>query len=320
VNGRVVALSGGIGGAKLALGLQHVLPSGRLTVVANTGDDFEHLGLTICPDLDTLLYTLSARGDAERGWGRAGESWSCMEAVAELGGETWFRLGDRDMATHLLRTHRLRAGESLSAIMAEFAVRLGVTARLLPMSDDPVRTRVRTAEGWLDFQAWFVGRQAAPAVEELAFVGAATARRQPEVLAALADPDLVAVVICPSNPFISIGPLLAMPWLSEALRTCRAPVVAVSPIIAGQAIKGPTARMLAGFGHAVSAAGVAKHYGALLDGYVVDRADAAAAGELGPLPVCAAPTLMRTLDDRIALARRTLDFAASLRKGTTGHG
>jgi LPPG:FO 2-phospho-L-lactate transferase len=320
VNGRVLALSGGIGGAKLALGLQHVLPPGRLTVVANTGDDFEHLGLTICPDLDTLLYTLSGRGDAERGWGRAGESWNCMEALAELGGETWFRLGDRDMATHLLRTQRLRAGESLSAIMAELAVRLGVAARLLPMSDDPVRTRVRTAEGWLDFQAWFVGRQAAPAVEELAFTGSATARRQPEVLAALADPDLAAVVICPSNPFISIGPLLAMPWLSEALRTCRAPVVAVSPIIAGQAIKGPTARMLADFGHAVSAAGVAKHYGALLDGYVVDRADAAAAGELGPLPVCAAPILMRTLDDRIALARRTLDFAASLRKGTTGHG
>lgn len=309
---RVVALSGGIGGAKLALGLQHVLPPGALTVIANTGDDLEHLGLTICPDLDTLLYTLSGRDDAERGWGRTQESWHCMEALGELGGETWFRLGDRDLATHLLRSMRLRAGEKLAAVMADFCTRLGIASRLLPMSNDPVRTRVRTDAGWIDFQPWFVGQQAMPAVHELVFAGAATARPQPDVLAALDEASLV--VICPSNPFISIGPLLAMPWLDAALRACRAPVIAVSPIIAGQAVKGPTARMLAGFGHAVSATGVARHYGALLDGYVVDVQDADAAAELAPLPVTAAPSFMRTLDDRIALARHTLDFAAALAK------
>jgi LPPG:FO 2-phospho-L-lactate transferase len=314
VSGRVVALSGGIGGAKLALGLQHALPPGALTVVANTGDDFEHLGLTICPDLDTLLYTLSGRDDAERGWGRAGESWACMEALRELGGPGWFNLGDRDLATHLIRTQRLRAGEALSAVMADLAARCGIATRLLPMSDDPVRTRVRTEEGWMDFQPWFVGRQAQPAVTGLAFEGAATARPQPQVLDALADPGLRAVVICPSNPFISIGPLLAMPWLAAALRDCRAPVLAVSPIIAGSAVKGPTARMLAGFGMEVSAAAVARHYGALLRGYVLDSADAEAAQLLAPLPVRAAPTLMRSLDDRIALARVVLDFSAKLGK------
>jgi LPPG:FO 2-phospho-L-lactate transferase len=312
VTGRVVALSGGIGGAKLALGLQHVLPPGALTVVANTGDDFEHIGLAICPDIDTLLYTLSGRDDAERGWGRAGETWQCMAAIGELGGDTWFRLGDRDLATHLLRTMRLGADESLARITADLASRLGIPGAVLPMSDDPVRTRVRTDAGWLDFQPWFVGQQAVPAVHELAFAGADTARPQPMVLAALAETS--AVILCPSNPFISIGPMLAMPWLAAALRACPAPVVAVSPIIAGEAVKGPTARMLAGFGHAVSAAGVARHYGALLDGYVVDVRDADAVADLAPLPVRTAPTLMRTLDNRIALARRTLDFAATLVK------
>lgn len=316
MTGPVVALSGGIGGAKLALGLQHALPPGALTVIANTGDDFTHLGLAICPDLDTLLYTLSGRDDAERGWGRAAESWHCLEAIAELGGETWFRLGDRDLATHLLRTQRLAAGESLGAVTAAFRARLGIPSRLLPMSDDPVRTRLLTAAGWLDFQPWFVGRQALPAVQALDFAGAAAARPQPEVLAALAEAALI--VICPSNPFISIGPMLAMPWFAAALRAAPAPVVAVSPIVAGQALKGPTARMLAGFGHAVSAVAVARHYGALLDGYVLDSADAAEAGALAPLPVLAAPSIMRTLEDRIALARHTLQFGLALRRRRGG--
>lgn len=312
MTGPVVALSGGIGGAKLALGLQHVLAPGALTVIANTGDDFTHLGLAICPDLDTLLYTLSGRDDAERGWGRAAESWHCLEAIAELGGETWFRLGDRDLATHLLRTQRLAAGESLAAVTAAFRARLGIPSRLLPMSDDPVRTRLLTATGWLDFQPWFVGRQALPAVQALDFVGAAAARPQPEVLAALAEAALI--VICPSNPFISIGPMLAMPWFAAALRAATAPVVAVSPIVAGRALKGPTARMLAGFGHAVGAVAVARHYGALLDGYVLDSEDAAEAGALAPLPVLAAPSIMRTLEDRIAMARHTLQFGLALRR------
>jgi LPPG:FO 2-phospho-L-lactate transferase len=302
-----VALSGGIGGAKLALGLLHVLAPGELTVVANTGDDFEHLGLTICPDLDTLLYTLGGRADVERGWGRAGESWACMGAIAELGGPGWFNLGDQDIATHLLRTQRLRAGERLTTIMQDFAARFRIGAALLPMSDDPVRTRVQTPEGWMAFQPWFVGRRAEPAVGALDFAGAEAARPSPEVLAALEQAE--AVVFCPSNPFISIGPMLAMPWLRAALEGCRAPVIAVSPIIAGQAVKGPTARMLAGFGMEVTAAAVARHYGALLSGYVLDEADAATAL---PLRTIATRTLMVTLEDRIALARRVLDLAAAI--------
>lgn len=309
---KVVALSGGIGGAKLALGLAHLLGPGRLVVIANTGDDFEHLGLLVCPDLDTLLYTLAGRADAERGWGRAGETWACMAALAELGGPDWFRLGDRDLATHLIRTARLRQGARLTDVMQELAARLGTGSALLPMCDDPVRTRVLTAEGWMDFQPWFVGLRAEPAVTELDFAGAAEARPSPEVLAALGDRDLGAVVLCPSNPFISIGPMLAMPWLRAALEACRAPLIAVSPIIAGQAVKGPTARMLAGFGLAVSAEAVARHYGALLSGYVLDVRDAASAAALAPLPVRAAPTLMVTLADRIALAREVVDFAATL--------
>ncbi len=309
---KVVALSGGIGGAKLALGLLHALEPGRLTVIANTGDDVEHLGLLVCPDLDTLLYTLSGRADAERGWGRAGESWACMDALRELGGPDWFLLGDRDLATHLVRTARLREGARLTEVMQDLAARLGLGAALLPMTDDPVRTRVRTAEGWMEFQPWFVGRRAEPAVTALDFAGAAAARPSPEVLAALADPELGAVVICPSNPFISIGPMLAMPWLRAAIEACRAPVIAVSPIIAGQAVKGPTARMLAGFGLDVSAAAVARHYAALLSGYLLDERDAGSAAALAPLPVRAAPTLMVALEDRIALARAVLAFAAAL--------
>jgi LPPG:FO 2-phospho-L-lactate transferase len=312
VTGRIVALSGGIGGAKLALGLLHAVPPGRLTVIANTGDDFEHLGLLICPDLDTLLYTLGGLSDEERGWGRAGESWACMGALASLGGPTWFGLGDSDLATHLLRTQRVRAGERLTAIMQGFADRLGIVARLLPMSDDPVHTRVRTEEGWMDFQSWFVGRRAEPAVSALDFVGATTARPSPEVMAALQDPDLDAVVICPSNPFISIGPMLAMPWFRAALQSCRAPVIAVSPIIAGQAVKGPTARMLASFGMPVTAEAVARHYGNLISGYVLDGADSVAAASLAPLDVRATRTLMLSLADRIALARAVLALAREI--------
>ncbi|WP_270933335.1 2-phospho-L-lactate transferase [Falsiroseomonas oryzae] len=309
---KVVALSGGIGGAKLALGLMHALGPRELTVVANTADDFEHLGLLVCPDLDTLLYTLGGRADAERGWGRAGESWGCMAALAELGGPDWFQLGDRDLATHLLRTSRLRAGETLTAVMSDLAARFGIAATLLPMSDDPVRTRLKTAQGWMEFQPWFVGRRAEPAVTALDFAGAEAARPSDAVLAALADTELGAVVLCPSNPFISIDPMLAMPWLRAALHGCRAPVIAVSPIIAGQAVKGPTARMLAGFGLEVSATAVARHYGERLSGYVVDSQDAAAAAALAPLPVRATRTLMVSLDDRIALAREVLDMARSI--------
>ncbi len=305
VSGVVLALSGGIGGAKLALGLYRVLPPGALTVVANTGDDFEHLGLSISPDLDTLLYTLAGLDNPDTGWGRHGETWTFMAALEALGGKTWFQLGDGDLATHVERTRRLRTGERLSAITDDFRRRLGISARLLPMSDDPVRTRVLTEEGWIDFQDYFVRLHCTPAVREIAFAGAASARPHPDFLAALGDDKLRMVVICPSNPLISIDPILSLPGVRDALRSCRSPVVAVSPLIGGKAVKGPTAKMMAELGLPVDAASVARHYGDLLDHYVIDEADAGAVTGLD-LPVTATRALMQTLADREALARVVL--------------
>jgi LPPG:FO 2-phospho-L-lactate transferase len=304
----VLALSGGVGGAKLALGLSRVLPPGNLTVVANTGDDFEHLGLHIAPDLDTLTYVLAGLDNPQTGWGRRDETWSFMAAIAELGGETWFRLGDRDLAMHVERTRRLKAGETLSGITADLTRRLGIAARILPMTDDPVRTRVETRAGVLDFQRYFVGLQCAPQVTGFAFDGAERAVPHPDVMAALRDPGLRAVIICPSNPFISIDPILALPGLRAALAATAAPVIAVSPIIAGRAVKGPTAKMMAELGLAVDPMTVAAHYRGLIDGYMMDDADSHMAAMLD-LPVETTRTLMQTLDDREALARAVLDFA-----------
>ena len=312
-DGPVLALSGGVGGAKLALGLYRILPPDCLTVVANTGDDFEHLGLSISPDLDTLLYTLSGQDNPELGWGRVGETWNFMAALEALGGETWFRLGDGDLATHVERTRRLKAGESLSAVIDDFRLRLGIAARLLPMSDDPVRTRLRIREGWLDFQDYFVRLRCAPVIDRLEFAGAETARLHPDLLAALADPSLRAVVICPSNPFISIDPILALPGIRAALHECRAPVVAVSPIIGGKAVKGPTAKMMAELGLSVDAATVARHYRDFLDLYIADEEDAAAVAGL-EMPVVLTRTLMQSLADREALARTVLAAAERIRK------
>jgi LPPG:FO 2-phospho-L-lactate transferase len=321
--GLVLALSGGIGGAKLALGLYRILPPGALTVVANTGDDFAHLGLAISPDTDTLLYTLAGLDDPERGWGRRDETWTFMKALESFGGETWFNLGDGDLATHVERTRRLAAGEALSEITDDFRRRLGIEARLLPMTDDPVRTRLRTPtlpspasgggvgrgpERWLDFQDYFVRRRCTPVVREIAFAGADRARPQPEFMRALADESLKAVVICPSNPFISIDPILALPGVREALRGCAAPVVAVSPIIGGRAVKGPTAKMMAELGLPVDAAAVARHYGDILDLYIADESDAGDVLDLG-IPVVFARTLMVSLEDREALAQTVLEAA-----------
>src|SRR5690606_4706911 len=258
--GRVLALSGGIGGAKLALGLAQVLTADELVIAANPGDDFEHLGLTICPDLDTLTYTLSGLSDTERGWGRQGEGWNFMAALGELGGETWFNLGDRDLALHAERTRRLRAGESLSEVTAALCSRLGIGPRIVPATDQPVRTVVETPDGPLPFQHYFVRLRCEPVVTGFRFEGAAAARPSPALAQALADPHLRAVVICPSNPFISIDPILAIPGVTEALRQVAAPVVAVSPVVGGAAVKGPTAKMLSELGFEVSAATVARHY------------------------------------------------------------
>ena len=308
---RVVALSGGIGGAKLVLGLSRVMDPASLLVIANTGDDFEHLGLSISPDLDTLLYTLAGINEPLRGWGRRDETWTFMSALAQLSPDTWFRLGDGDLAIHIERTRRLRSGEALSDILADFCRCLGVVTRLVPMTDDPVRTRVHTPDGWLDFQDYFVRRGCAPPVLEVAYDGAARARPHPLVLASLRDPQLRAVIICPSNPHLSIAPILAIPGLRDAIAACGAPVIAVSPIVDGQAIKGPTAKIMSELGEEVSAAGVARHYGDLLDGYVLDHVDTARAPGLG-VPAISARTVMHTVEDRIELASQVLDFADAL--------
>jgi LPPG:FO 2-phospho-L-lactate transferase len=304
----VLALSGGIGGAKLALGLYRVLPPGALTVIANTGDDFEHLGLSISPDIDTLLYTLAGIDNPELGWGRRNETWTFMTALETLGGETWFKLGDGDLATHVERTRRLAAGESLTQITDDFRQRLGISARILPMSDDSVRTRLRTDDGWLDFQEYFVRLRSAPVVRAITYAGATEARPSPDFLAALVAGDLEAVVICPSNPFLSIDPILSLPGIRDALRACRAQVVAVSPIICGKAVKGPTAKLMAELGLPTSAAAVARYYADILDIYIADDADTDELAEL-EVPALLTRTLMMTLEDRDALARVALRAA-----------
>ncbi|NIR32612.1 MAG: 2-phospho-L-lactate transferase [Gammaproteobacteria bacterium] len=309
----MLALSGGVGGAKLALGLSRILPPDRLTVIANTGDDFEHLGLHIAPDLDTLMYTLAGLDNPDTGWGRRDETWHCMAALETLGGETWFRLGDADLATHLERTRRLRGGASLTAVTARLCERLGLSARLAPMSDDPVRTVVHTTEGALPFQEYFVHRRCVPRVIGFAYAGADAARASPILTAALADPDLRAVVLCPSNPFLSIDPILALPGIRTGLAACRAPVVAVSPLCGGRAFKGPTAKILRELGLPANAATIAQHYEGLLDVLVLDEADAREADDLG-VPGALAPTRMVTLADRESLAQAVLSIADAQRR------
>lgn len=317
---RIVAICGGVGGAKLALGLSRALPPEDLMVSVNTGDDFEHLGLSISPDVDTVVYTLAGLANPQLGWGLAGETWGFMEALRSLGGEDWFQLGDRDLAMHVERTRRLAAGEPLGEVMADLAARLGVGPRIVPMSDERVRTVLETDEGTLAFQRYFVGRRAEPQVRAIRYDGADSARPAEALLTALASPDLEAVVICPSNPWLSIAPMLAMPALRAALAQTAAPVVAVSPVIAGKAVKGPTAKLMGELGLPVTATTVARWYGDLLDGFVLDAEDAGLAAEIGTseigeggLAVDIAPTLMRSLEDKCALAARVLDFAARLR-------
>ena len=311
--GRCLALSGGVGGAKLALGLSRVLPPEDLTIVCNTADDFDHLGLRVCPDLDTVMYTLAGISNRVTGWGQAHETWSFLEALSQLGGETWFRLGDRDLATHVERTRRLRAGETLTAVTAALCSALGVEAGVLPMSDDPVRTVVRTADGELSFQHYFVRDRCAPAVTGFRFEGVDAARPTADFIAALEDDATAAIVICPSNPFVSVDPLLALPGVEAALRSTPAPVIAVSPIVGGRAVKGPAAKMMAELRMPVTAAAVARHYRKrrLLDGFVVDSADAGEAAEIerAGLPTLVTGTVMESLADRERLAGEVLDFA-----------
>lgn len=308
----VLALSGGVGGARMAAGLADALPQGALTVAVNVADDFSHLGLAVSPDLDTVMYTLAGVVNPETGWGRDGESWAFMGALEALGGETWFRLGDKDLAVHVERTRRLRAGEGLSAITAGFCRRLGVASEVLPVSDDPVMTVVDTAEGKLAFQDYFVRRRCEPGVHGFTFEGIAEARLHPRLAMLLADPGLEAVVIGPSNPFVSIEPILAVPGMRDALLRCRAPVVAVSPIVGGRALKGPAAKMMQELGIAPSSLAVAGHYGDLLDGFVIDAADAGLRARISGPQVLVAQTVMHGSRERARLAQDVLAFARGL--------
>lgn len=309
----VVAISGGIGGAKLALGLYRVLPAQGLSVIVNCGDDFDHLGLRICPDIDTTLYTLAGIANPELGWGRRDETWAFMDTLGQLGGPTWFRLGDRDLALHAERTRRLAAGESTSSFTADVAQRLGITAGIIPMSDDPVRTRVHTPEGELAFQDYFVRLRCAPKVTALSFAGAASARPPAAAVAALAArPD--AIILCPSNPYLSVDPILAVPGMRALLKAAGAPVIAVSPLVAGAAVKGPTAKIMRELGVPLTPASIARHYAGVIDGFVLDGRDASAVDEID-CNVNVTDTLMKTLEDREHLAREVLSFASALGGG-----
>ena len=311
---KVVALTGGIGGAKLALGFAKALPAEDTTFVVNTGDDFEHLGFHISPDIDTLVYTLAGEASPEAGWGRRGETWQFIAALKALGGETWFKLGDKDLALHVARRQLLAEGATLTAATAELSRRLGVAQAVLPMSDHPVRTIVETPNGPLAFQHYFVRDRCAPTVTGFAFAGIESAQVNQRLEAALtAWPD--AIVICPSNPFVSIDPILGVPRLKDLLRASRAPVVAVSPIVGGRAIKGPTAKMMRELAIPTTAEAVARHYREFIDGFILDEEDAAAEPAVARLGIAThvAQTVMRTLEDRVALARTALDFAAALR-------
>lgn len=311
---RTLALSGGVGGARLAAGLARALPADSLTIAVNVGDDFEHLGLPICPDLDTVMYTLAGCVNREQGWGRADETWSTLGELRALGGEDWFLLGDRDIALHLLRRQLLAQGHSLSEASRTIAQRLGIVQRVVPVTDAPLRTRVHTAdEGVLGFQDYFVRRRCAPQVRTLEFEGASTAQPSPGLLEALDDPALCGVVLCPSNPYLSVAPMLAVPGLRERLRALRVPVIAVSPIVGGKALKGPTAKIMREIGVEPTATVIADLYADFVDCVVVDPSDASLVA--GDPRFAVTPTVMRDDDARIALARACIGLLDDLRAG-----
>ncbi len=314
---RVALLAGGVGGAKLADGLYRALPHGDLTIIANPGDDFELHGLTICPDHDTLLYTLAGLGDRERGWGLAGETWNALDQFGKIGAPDWFRLGDRDLALHIHRTALLKAGGKLTEVNRELQRQLGLAdAPILMATDDPLRTKLRTPGGWMEFQPWFVGAQAKPEVLEVQFVGAQRARASAEVIEAVREADLIA--IAPSNPLISIAPILAVGGVQEAISAARARgvrVIGVSPIVAGKAIKGPADRMLSAAGLPSSPVGVARALPGLFDTLLVEESDLTDAlrEELAPhVPrVVGTKSVMHDDASRLSLAQHLLQTAES---------
>ena len=309
---KVVALAGGVGGAKLAAGLQDVLPAGDLTVVVNTADDFDLWGLHICPDLDTVMYTLAGIANPETGWGISGESFESLNMLGRYGEDTWFKLGDRDLATHVLRTDRLRSGETLTEITDRLSGALDLASAVLPMTDDPVSTMLDTPEGRLEFQEYFVRRGQKDEVLGVELRGIEDAGPTEAVLAAISGADTI--IFCPSNPVVSIGPILALPGMRKALALSRAPKVAVSPIVGGRALKGPADKMLLSLGHEVSSAGVAAIYAGLVDGMVVDTVDDddRAGIEAIGMRVLVTDSVMREAGDRARLASETLEFGVGM--------
>lgn len=309
---RVVALSGGVGGARLADGLARVLPPDRLTVIVNTGDDFRHYGLYVAPDIDTVLYTLSSRANPSTGWGLAGDSDAVMRALRALGDDAWFHLGDQDLATHLLRSAALADGQTATTITRRLAATLGVGPSILPATDDPLATLIQTDSGELDFQTWFVRQRCQPEASGLRYAGAEAARPTPEVLAALAAADVI--VVGPSNPYLSLGPILALPGFRAALRSAAGVKVAVSPLVGGQAVKGPAADMLRRLAGHSGNPQVAEHYADFLQGLVIDRTDAADARALRSLglTVHATDILIPDRPARQRLATEVLAFAQTL--------
>lgn len=314
IDGHVLALSGGVGGAKLALGLSSVLSSQQLTIAANTGDDFEYLGLHISPDIDSLLYALAGVNNESSGWGRASERWTFLSELARLGIDSWFRLGDRDMAVHVYRTSCLRTGRTLSEVTRDLTRKFGVESNIVPMSDDRISTLLLTAGGRLPFQDYFVRYRCQPAVKGVFFEDAAAGRPSPAFSRALEHPHLSGIVICPSNPYLSIDPILSVPGVADAISGSGVPVVAVTPIVQERCIKGPTAKIMAELGITVSALSVAEHYSPFIDGFVLDTLDEPMACDVAALGLAVevADTIMRTLDDRRELARRTLALLGRL--------
>lgn len=310
----IVALAGGVGGARLAVGLAAVLPPERLMFVVNTGDDFDHLGLAISPDLDTVMYTLAGVNNAVAGWGRADETWNFMETLQQLGGETWFRVGDRDLAVHVVRTTALRRGVPLSKITQSLATRFGIRHPIVPMSDVPVRTRVCTRRSDLSFQDYFVRHRCKPRVEGFRFVGSRGARVPSSLRRVLRTDKVQAVVFCPSNPFVSIAPILSVPEIQTWLKRRTFPVIAVSPIVGGAAVKGPAAKMMRELGQEANALGVARHYGNRVDGWVIDEQDAQfrRAIEGAGKAVLVTDTVMTGRSKSVQLAQRAVSFARAL--------
>ena len=309
-----LVLSGGIGGAKLALGLEHIFNSTKLMIAGNTGDDFEHFGLNISPDLDTLLYTLSGKSDLERGWGLANETWSFMKAMKEIGGETWFQLGDRDLAIHVERTRRLKEGERLSLITSSFCRKFGVKSHIVPATDDPLKTLVKTPKGILSFQHYFVRDQCRLKILGLKYEGSENALPCPALEEALESSLLETVVVCPSNPFLSIDPILAVKGVREKLKSSKARVIAVSPIVGGDAVKGPTANNLRDLGFSVSAYTIAKYYSDFIDGFMLDKGDENEISRIESLgmQVGLADTVMTDLQSKIKLAEDVLRFSETV--------